>query len=185
MYFDLVQQVKAVVRIPLAVKLSHFFSSIPHVLHQLDTAGADGLVLFNRFYQPDIDLEELEVVPRLALSNSYELLLRLNWVAILYGHVKADMAITGGVHTGEDVLKSMMVGACAAMMTSALLEHGIGHIREVLRQVREWMEEHEYESIRQMQGSMSRRSVPNPVTYERANYMRVLSSYTARKTVAG
>jgi dihydroorotate dehydrogenase (fumarate) len=184
MYFDLVRQVKSVVRIPLAVKLSHFFSSIPHVMRQLDTAGADGLVLFNRFYQPDIDLEQLEVVPRLALSNSYELLLRLNWVAILFGHIKADMAITGGVHTGEDVLKSMMVGARVAMMTSALLENGIGHIGEVLRQVHDWMEAHEYESIRQMQGSMSRRSVPDPVTYERANYMKVLSSYSGKKAAA-
>jgi dihydroorotate dehydrogenase (fumarate) len=181
MYYDLVRQVKSVVRIPLAVKLSNFFSSIAHVMHKIDTAGADGLVLFNRFYQPDIDLEQLEVVPRLALSSSDELLLRLNWVAILYGQIKADMAITGGVHTGEDVLKSMMVGARVAMMTSALLENGIGHIGEVLRQVRGWMEDHEYESIRQMQGSMSRRSVPNPVSYERANYMKVLSSYSAKK----
>ena len=184
MYCDLVRQVKSVVRIPVAVKLSHFFSSIPHVLRRMEAAGADGLVLFNRFYQPDIDLEALEVVPRLALSNSYELLLRLNWVAILYGQIKADMAVTGGVHTGEDVLKSMMVGARLAMMTSALLENGIGHIREVLGEVRRWMEEHEYESIRQMQGSMSRRAVPDPVAYERANYMKVLSSYSARKAEA-
>ena len=181
MYYDLVRQVKSVVRVPVAVKLSHFFSSIPHVMRKVEAAGADGLVLFNRFYQPDIDLETLEVVPHLALSNSYELLLRLNWVAILYGQIKADMAITGGVHTGEDVLKSMMVGARVAMMTSALLENGIGHIREVLGEVRRWMEEHEYESIRQMQGSMSRRAVPDPVAYERANYMRVLSSYSLKK----
>ncbi|MGZ4821370.1 MAG: dihydroorotate dehydrogenase-like protein [Terriglobales bacterium] len=182
MYYDLVRQVKSVVRVPVAVKLSHFFSSIPHVMRKVEAAGADGLVLFNRFYQPDIDLETLEIVPHLALSNSYELLLRLNWVAILYGQIKADMAITGGVHTGEDVLKSMMVGARVAMMTSALLENGIGHIREVLGEVRRWMEEHEYESIRQMQGSMSRRAVPDPVAYERANYMRVLSSYSLKKT---
>jgi dihydroorotate dehydrogenase (fumarate) len=141
-------------------------------------------VLFNRFYQPDIDLETLEVVPHLALSNSNELLLRLNWVAILFGQIKTDMAITGGVHTGEDVLKSMMVGARVAMMTSALLAHGIGHIREVLGQVRRWMEDHEYDSIRQMQGSMSRRAVPNPSAYERANYMKVLSAYSARRAGA-
>jgi dihydroorotate dehydrogenase (fumarate) len=183
-YCDLVQQIKSVVRIPVAVKLSHFFSSIPHVMRKIEGAGADGLVLFNRFYQPDIDLEQLEVVPRLVLSNSYELLLRLNWVAILYGQIKPDMAITGGVHTGEDVLKSMMVGARVAMMTSALLENGIGHIREVLGEIRRWMEEHEYESIRQMQGSMSRRAVPDPVAYERANYMKVLSSYSAKRTHA-
>jgi len=184
MYCDLVRQVKAAVRIPVAVKVSHFFSSIPHVLRKMEAAGADGLVLFNRFYQPDLDLEALEVVPRLNLSSPYELLLRLTWVAILYDQIKADMAISGGVHSGEDVVKSMMVGARVAMMTSALLENGIGHIRQVLGQVRRWMEEHEYESIRQMQGSMSRRSVPDPASYERANYMRVLSSYSLRKAGA-
>jgi len=146
-----------------------------------DSAGAGGLVLFNRFYQPDIDLEQLEVVPRLELSHSYELLLRLNWVAIVYGHVRADLAITGGVHTAEDVLKSMMVGARVAMMTSALLERGVEHIRHVLHDLRRWMEEHEYESIRQMQGSMARKSVSDPAAFERANYMRVLSSYAMKK----
>jgi dihydroorotate dehydrogenase (fumarate) len=154
------------------------------MMRRLDHAGAAGLVLFNRFYQPDIDLEQLEIVPRLELSHSYELLLRLNWVAILYGHVRADLAVTGGVHTSEDVLKSMMVGARVAMMTSALLEKGVGHIREVLHGVSRWMEEHEYESIRQMQGSMARRSVSDPAAFERANYMRVLSSYAVAKKVA-
>jgi len=181
MYYDVVHQVKAAVRIPLAVKLGHFFSSIPHMTRRLDLAGADGLVLFNRFYQPDIDLEQLEVVPRLELSHSYELLLRLNWVAIVYGHVRPDLAITGGVHTAEDVLKSMMVGARVAMMTSALLEKGVGHIRHVLHGLTRWMEEHEYESIRQMQGSMARKSVSDPAAFERANYMRVLSSYALKK----
>jgi dihydroorotate dehydrogenase (fumarate) len=181
MYYEVVQQVKAAVRIPLAVKLGHFFSSIPHMMRRLDTAGADSLVLFNRFYQPDIDLEQLEVVPRLELSHSYELLVRLNWVAILYGHVRPDLAITGGVHTAEDVLKSMMVGARVAMMTSALLEKGVGHIRHVLHGVESWMKEHEYESIQQMQGSMARKSVSDPAAFERANYMRVLSSYAMKK----
>jgi len=181
MYYEVVRQVKAAVRVPLAVKLGHFFSSIPHMLHRLDSAGADALVLFNRFYQPDIDLEQLEVVPRLELSHSYELLLRLNWVAIVYGHVRADLAITGGVHTAEDVLKSMMVGARVAMMTSALLEKGVGHIRHVLHDLNRWMEDHEYESIRQMQGSMARKSVSDPAAFERANYMKVLSSYALRK----
>jgi len=181
MYYDVVRQVKAAVRVPLAVKLGHFFSSIPHMMRRLDLAGADGLVLFNRFYQPDIDLEQLEVVPRLELSHSYELLLRLNWVAIVYGHVRPDLAITGGVHTAEDVLKSMMVGARVAMMTSALLEKGVGHIRHVLDDLKRWMEEHEYESIRQMQGSMARKSVSDPAAFERANYMRVLSSYALKK----
>ena len=184
MYIDLVKQAKKTVRVPLAVKVNHFFSSVPHMMRQLTTAGADGLVLFNRFYQPDIDLEKLEVVPHLQLSHSYELLLRLTWVAILYGQIEADMAITGGVHTSQDVLKSMMAGARVSMMTSALLEKGIGHIREVLQGVRQWMEDHEYESIRQMQGSMSRQAVPDPAAYERAHYMRVLSSYAARNTHA-
>ena len=151
------------------------------MMRRLDLAGADGLVLFNRFYQPDIDLEQLEVAPRLELSHSYELLLRLNWVAILFGHVRPDLAITGGVHTADDVLKSMMVGARVAMMTSALLENGVGHIRYVLRDLSHWMEEHEYESIRQMLGSMARKSIANPAAFERANYMRVLSSYAMKK----
>jgi len=181
MYQDVVHQVRAAVRIPLAVKVSYFFSSIPHMLRRLDLAGADGLVMFNRFYQPDINLEELEVVPHLELSRSYDLLLRLNWIAIVYGHVKADLAITGGVHTAEDVLKSMMVGARVAMMTSALLEQGVGHIRHVLHDLTRWMEEHEYESIRQMQGSMARKNVSDPAAFERANYMRVLSSYALKK----
>jgi dihydroorotate dehydrogenase (fumarate) len=181
-YVDLVKQVKASVRIPLAVKVSHFFTSIPNMMRRLAEAGADGLVMFNRFYQPEIDLEALEVVPHLVLSSSYELLLRLNWVAIVYDHVSADLAITGGVHTAQDVLKSMMVGAQVAMMTSALLESGIEHIRVVLRELSEWMQEHEYESIRQMQGSMSRAAVPDPSAFERANYMRVLSSYALKNT---
>jgi len=182
MYIDLVKQVKASVRIPLAIKVTHFFSSIPNMMRHLDDAGANGLVLFNRFYQPDIDLEQLEVVPQLVLSRSYELLLRLNWVAIVYGSIRADLAITGGVHTAEDLLKSMMVGARVAMMTSALLENGIDHIRGVLTDVTRWMQDHEYDSIRQMLGSMSRRAVPNPSAFERANYMRVLSSYALKKT---
>lgn len=178
---EIVRTVKAAVTIPVAVKLSPFFSALTHLAQQLDDLGADGLVIFNRFYQPDIDLEQLEVVPRLELSHSYELLLRLNWVAIVYGHVRADLAITGGVHTAEDVLKSMMVGARVAMMTSALLEKGVGHIRHVLHDLRHWMEEHEYESVRQMQGSMARKSVSDPAAFERANYMRVLSSYAMKK----
>jgi dihydroorotate dehydrogenase (fumarate) len=180
MYVDVVRQVRAAVQIPLAVKVGHFFSSIPHMMLRLDEAGAKGLVLFNRFYQPDLDLEQLEVVPRLELSRSYDLLLRLNWVAIVFGHVRADMAITGGVHTPEDVLKCMMVGARAAMMTSAILENGIAHIRHVVDELGRWMEVHEYESIRQMQGSMARKSVPDEATFDRVNYMRVLSSYAVK-----
>jgi dihydroorotate dehydrogenase (fumarate) len=148
---------------------------------QLDDAGAGALVLFNRFYQPDFDLENLDVFPSLTLSSSNELLLRLHWAAILYGVIKADIAITGGIHTAKDVVKSMMAGARVAMMTSSLLKYGILHIGAVLDDLKEWMEENEYESVLQMQGSMSRRSVKNPATYERANYMKVLSSYTPRK----
>jgi len=181
MYLDLVRDVKASVRIPVAIKLSPNFSAIPNMARRLDQAGADALVMFNRFYQPDFDLENLEVVPSLILSGSYELLVRLTWVAVVYGHIRADLAITGGVHTALDVLKAMMVGARVAMMTSALLTHGIGHLNTVRADLLTWMEQHEYESIRQMQGSMSHRSVANPAAFERANYIKVLSSYVLKR----
>lgn len=180
MYSDLVSHVKASVRVPVAVKLGPFFSAIPNMVKRLDTAGANGVVLFNRFYQPDFDLESLEVAPNLALSDSSELLLRLHWVAVLFGAVKADLAITGGVHTAEDVVKSMMAGARAAMMTSALLRNGPDYPAKVLANLVEWMEKHEYVSIAQMQGSMSKRAVAEPAAFERANYMKVLSSYTLK-----
>ena len=177
MYCDLVGQVAASLHIPVAVKISAYFSSLPHMARRLELAGARALVLFNRFYQPDFDLENLEVVPNLILSTPHELLLRLNWVAILYGQIKADMAVSGGVHSGLDVLKSMMAGASVAMLTSALLKNGIGHLSTVRGELRKWMEEHEYTSIRQMRGSMSQRAVTNPAAFQRANYVRVLSSY--------
>ena len=180
MYVDLVRDVKRNVTIPVAVKLGHSFSAMANLARRLDAAGADALVLFNRFYLPDFDLETLDVVPRLTLSSSDELLMRLHWIAILYGHVRADLAVTGGVHTGADVLKAMMAGARVAMMTSALLKHGIEHLRGVRTELLEWMEAHEYESIAQMQGSMSYRSVREPAAFERANYMKVLSSYVQR-----
>ena len=180
MYLDLVRDVKATLKIPVAVKLGHAFTAIANLVRRLDQAGADGLVLFNRFYQPDFDLENLEAAPRLTLSNSYELLLRIHWVAILYGRIKADLAITGGVHTAEDVLKAMMSGARVAMMTSALLKNGIGHLAKVRSDLLAWMEEHEYTSIREMQGSMSYRSVAEPAAFERGNYMKVLSSYALK-----
>jgi dihydroorotate dehydrogenase (fumarate) len=183
-YADLVVAVKQSVRIPVAVKLSQFFSAPANVARRLDGAGADALVLFNRFYQPDLDIESLEVVPNLILSQPQELLLRLHWVAIIFGHVGADLAITGGVHSGRDVLKASMAGARAVMMTSALLHNGVAHLDAVLREITTWMEEHEYESIAQMCGSMSHRNVPNPAEFERANYMRVLSSYTLREGAA-
>jgi dihydroorotate dehydrogenase (fumarate) len=177
MHTELVEEIKGSIHIPVAVKLGPYFSATPNMMVKLDHAGADALVLFNRFYQPDFDLESLEVIPNLALSNSSELLMRLHWVAILYGQIKADMAITGGVHTAEDVVKSMMAGARVSMMTSALLRHGINYLAEVQTKLVEWLDEHEYESITEMQGSMSRRAVADPEAFERANYMRVLSSY--------
>nr|AIW63121.1 dehydrogenase [uncultured bacterium] len=180
MYTSLVSHVKASIGIPVAVKLGPYFSATAHMATKLDKAGADALVVFNRFYQPDFDLEALEVTPNLHLSAPHELLLRLHWVATLHGNIKADMAITGGVHTAQDVLKSMMAGARVAMMTSALLKHGIDHVETVLADLKAWMEEHEYESIRQMQGSMSRRSVADPSAFSRANYMKVLSSYSLK-----
>jgi len=179
-YVDLVRDVSASVSIPVAVKLGHAFSAMANLARRLEQAGARALVLFNRFYQPDFDLERLEVVPRLTLSSPYELLLRLHWVAILYGHVRADLAVTGGVHTAQDVLKAMMAGARVAMMTSALLKHGVDLLRVVRANLVAWMEAHEYESIRQMQGSMSYRSVAEPAEFERANYLKVLSSYVLR-----
>ena len=180
MYADLVRDVRGSLKIPIAVKLGPYFSSMASVARRLDQAGANGLVLFNRFYQPDFDLEKLEVTPNLNLSRSEELRLRLCWVAILSGRIKADMAITGGVHTAEDVIKSMMAGAKVAMMTSALLKNGIEHLKTVREGVEAWMEKHEYASIRQMQGSMSQKSVAEPAAFVRANYMKVLRSYAMR-----
>jgi dihydroorotate dehydrogenase (fumarate) len=177
---DLVRAVKQSVSIPVAVKLGPFFTAMVNMAHKLDKAGADGLVLFNRFYQPDFDLEALEIVPSLQLSTSYELLLRLHWVAILHGKVRPDLAITGGVHTSYDVLKAMMAGAQVAMMTSALLKRGVDYIGTVLGELKTWMEEHEYESIRQMQGSMSQKAVADPKSFLRGNYVKVLSSYAPR-----
>lgn len=174
---ELVRELKNFLRVPVAVKLSHFLTAPANLARQLDMAGADALILFNRFYQPDFDIEELEVIPRLALSHSQELLLRLHWAAIIHGHVKADIAVTGGVHTAEDVIKCMMAGAKVAMMTSAFLQEGVQHASRVRDHLLRWMEEHEYESIQQMQGSMSYGSASNPAAFERVNYMRTLSSY--------
>jgi dihydroorotate dehydrogenase (fumarate) len=179
-YVGLVHSIKKEVTIPVTVKLGPYFSSMANFAKKLDAAGADGLVLFNRFYQPDYNLETLEVVPNLILSNSHELRLRLHWIAVIYGRVKADLALTGGVHSAADVVKSMMAGAKVAMMTSALLKRGIGFLDTISTELLVWMGEHEYDSIRQMQGSMSRNAVPQPAAYERANYLRVLSSYAMR-----
>ena len=178
MYFDLVEAVTASVKIPVAVKIAPYFSSVGNMALKLERAGAKGLVMFNRFYQPDFDLEALEVVPNLVLSRSSELTIRLHWAAILFDRIKADMAITGGVHTAEDVLKSMAAGARVAMMTSVLLEKGPGYLKTLEAAVREWLETHEYQSIEQMQGSLSQKNVAHPAAFERANYVKVLSSYS-------
>jgi len=177
MYIRLVDNVSSSIRIPVAIKLSPFFSATANICRRLSQAGAKGLVLFNRFYQPDVDLENLEIVPNLVLSSQEEMRLRLRWVAMLHGQVDADLAVTGGVHTARDVLKCVLVGANAAMMTSALLKYGIGHAVSVLRDLRERMEMQEFDSIDQIRGSMNRESVSDPAAFERANYMKVLRSY--------
>lgn len=177
---ELVHQLKASVKLPIAVKMTPFFSSIPHIARRFDRAGADALILFNRFYQPDFDIKNREVVPQLTLSEPHELLLRLNWVAILYRQVQPSLAITGGVHSAGDVLKSVMAGASVAMMTSALLKNGPRFAHRVLDDITRWMYENEYDAVRQMQGSMSHQSVANPAAFERGNYMKVLSSYALR-----
>ena len=179
MYLDLVAELKASVHIPIAIKLGHQFSAFANMARRLDQAGANGLVLFNRFYEPDYDLESLEIVPDVRLSTPHELRIRLRWVAILCGRVKADLALTGGVHDAADVIKAVMAGAKVAMTTSALLQHGIPYLGTMLRDLTTWMEEHEYESVQQMHGSMSQRAVAQPAALERANYMHVLRSYQA------
>jgi dihydroorotate dehydrogenase (fumarate) len=176
-YVRLVSDIRASISIPLAVKLSPFFTALPNFAKRLVDAGANGLVLFNRFYQPDLDLENLEVVPHLVLSNSDELRLPLRWIAILFGKVKADLALTSGVHTSEDAIKAVMAGASVAMTTSALLKRGIPAVQQILTGMEEWLIAHEYESIKQMTGSMSQGAVAEPAAFERANYMKVLNSF--------
>ncbi len=176
---EMIGAVNTSVRIPIAVKLSPFFSSLPHFARQLDGLGVDGLVLFNRFYQPDINVDELEVVRSLELSNSQELLLRLRWLAILSGRIRASLAVTGGVHTAVDATKAVMAGAHAVQMVSALLKNGPTYLGKVRDQMAEWMEQHEYDSLKQMQGSMNLSRSPDPSAYERANYMHILKSWQA------
>jgi len=176
-YCDLVEAVKSKIRIPVAVKLGPYFTSMANMAARLDRAGADALVMFNRFYQPDFDLEALEVTPHLNLSTSLELRLRLHWVALLSRMIRCELAITGGVHTAEDVLKGVMAGAQVVMMTSALLKNGIAYLKVVETAVVDWMVRHEYESIRQMRGSMNAAAVAEPAAFERANYLKVLGSY--------
>jgi dihydroorotate dehydrogenase (fumarate) len=173
-YLDIVRQVKLAVHIPVAAKLSPFFSNLANTAKRLDQMGTDGLVLFNRFYQPDIDLEELEIKPNVLLSSPQDLRLPLTWIGILFGRVRASLAATSGVHGPEDVIKLLMVGADVTMMCSALLRYGIAHLRLVEVGMRKWMEEHEYESVQQMQGSMSQQRCADPGAFERAQYMRAV-----------
>jgi dihydroorotate dehydrogenase (fumarate) len=180
MYARLMVDIRREVAIPIAVKLSPFFSSVPNMARRLVEAGANGLVLFNRFYQPDIDLESLEVVPRPLLSipaAPQALRLPLRWIAILYGHLRADLALTGGVHSAEDALKGLMAGATVTMMASELLARGIDRLATIRADLVRWMEDHEYESVAQMRGSLSQRACPHPAAFERAHYVRAISQF--------
>jgi dihydroorotate dehydrogenase (fumarate) len=177
MQVELVAEVKSAIKIPLAVKISPFVTSIPNFVKRLVEAGADGLVLFNRFYQPDFDLDELEIVHSLDLSTPAEMRLPLRWISILSGRVNTDFALTSGVHSHKDVVKAMMAGAKVTMMASSLLQHGEESVGPMLNELETWMKDHEYESIQQMQGSMSQKSVKEPAAFERANYMKVLGSF--------
>lgn len=179
-YVALVEEVHAKIQIPLAVKLSPFFSSLPNLARRLVDAGAGSLVLFNRFIQPDLDIETLTVVSNLVLSTSDELRLPLRWVAILYGRIQADLALTGGVHTSQDALKAIMAGANVAMTASELIAHGPDRASQIVSGMRDWMEQYEYDSIQQMRGSMSQKAVADPAAFERANYMKALNNYDNR-----
>jgi len=179
-YVELLQAVRSTVQIPVAVKLSPFFTALPNLAKRLAAAGADGLVLFNRFIQPDLDIEIMEVDPTLHLSSSAELLLPLRWVALLHGQVKADLALTTGVHTGVDLVKSVMAGANVAMVASEFVANGIDRAAEMLAEMENWMTAYEYESVEKMRGSMSQKNVANPAAFERANYMKALQTYDNR-----
>jgi len=179
-YLEIVRSVRKTVTIPLAVKLSPYFSSMANMAKRLTEAGANGLVLFNRFYQPDIDIEELEVRPHVLLSTHTEMRLPMRWIALLYGRINADLAATTGIARGEDVICMLMAGAKVTMLVSSLLRHGIGHLRDIEKQMVDWMTEHEYESITQLQGSMSQLRCPNPSEFERAQYMKAVQTFTPK-----
>ncbi len=176
-YAEILREVKAAVGIPVAVKLGPFFTNLSYMARQLELGGADGLVLFNRFYQPDIDLNALEVKPHVLLSTPQDLRLPMRWIAILFGRVAVDFAATGGIQRGQDVVKMLAVGANVAMVVSALMRHGIAHLDVMRQELAQWLEENEYESIEQLRGSMSQRYCPNPSEFERAQYMEAIQSY--------
>ena len=177
-YLNILKSVKAEVGIPVAAKVSPFFSNFANIAKQMDEANINGLVLFNRFFQPDFDLEALEVEPRVQLSTPMALRLPMRWIAILYNQIKMDLAATSGIHRATDVIKVLMAGANVAMLCSVLLNYGIDRIKKIEADLKQWMEEHEYESIQQMQGSMSQQNCPDPSAFERAHYMKALQNFT-------
>ena len=177
-YINLLYDLRQHVSLPITMKLSSQFSAMLYMAQQLETAGANGLALFNRFYQPDVDLESLKVIPKLELSSSMESLLRIRWVALLHGRVNLSLAVTGGFHTTEDILKALLAGADVTHLCSALLHHGPEHLSEILQDLRIWLEEHEYESVSQLKGSISQQHAIDPAAYERANYVNVLDSFS-------
>jgi len=176
-YIDILQGVKASVSIPVAIKLSPYFSNMANMAKQLSDAGANGLVLFNRFYQPDIDIEELEVRPNVLLSTPQDLRLPMRWIALLYGRIPVDFAATSGIHKAPDVIRMLMAGASVTMIVSSLLRHGIGHLSSIEQELRVWLKENDYDSLKQMRGSMSQLRCPNPSEFERAQYMRAIQTY--------
>jgi len=176
-YLSIVASVKGLLKIPVAVKLSPYFTNLSQFARRLDEQGANALVLFNRFYQPDIELETLEVSPNVLLSTSMAMRLPMRWIALLYGRIGANLAATSGIYHGVDALKMIMAGADVTMLCSVLLRHGIDHIRVLEREMREWLEDHEYESVEQIKGIMSQKNCPDPSVFERAQYMRALTSY--------
>jgi len=176
-YLSIVASVKALLKIPVAVKLSPYFTNFSQFARRLDAQGADALVLFNRFYQPDIELETLEVSPNVLLSTPMAMRLPMRWIALLYGRIDANLAATSGIHHGVDALKMIMAGADVTMLCSVLLHHGIGHIRVLEHEMREWLEDHEYESVEQIKGIKSQKNCPDPTAFERAQYTRALKTY--------
>jgi dihydroorotate dehydrogenase (fumarate) len=184
-HIELVSDIRKSIKIPLSVKLSPFYSSIPHITAAIAKAGAKGLVLFNRFYQPDLDIEALEVVPKLELSDSSDMLLPLRWIAILYDRVAADFALTSGVHTAEDIVKALMAGSTVAMTASALIKHGVGFAAGMIEELAQWMNDYEYKSVDQMRGTLSQKNVAEPAAFERANYMKALTLFDNRIMYTG
>ncbi len=182
-YLEILQELKSVVSLPITMKLSSQFSSPIHFAKRLEAAGAEGVVLFNRFYQPDIDLETLEVLPTLELSTPQEALLRIRWTALLYGRTEMSLAVTGGFHRAPEIIKALLAGADVVHLCSVLLQHGVGHLSQILAEVKDWLGAHEYESIQQLKGSVSQKNAIDPSAYERANYVQILDNYSSPKGV--